>query len=54
MFKNIKSVFIALIAITLMFGCKGPPRPPGFVSPSEAKASMKKTHEDAKAAHKAR
>ncbi len=27
MFKNLKAIFIAFIAITVMFGCKGPPRP---------------------------
>ena len=29
MFRNVKSLFIALVAITLMFGCQGPPRPGG-------------------------
>ncbi|MEA3330398.1 MAG: hypothetical protein U9Q29_01740 [Campylobacterota bacterium] len=29
MFRNMKALIIAFIAITLMFGCKGPPRP-GF------------------------
>ncbi len=27
MFNNMKSLVLAFIAITLMFGCKGPPRP---------------------------
>ncbi len=36
MFRNIKSVILALLAVALMFGCQGPPRPgynPGYVRP---------------------
>ena len=44
MFRNLKSVVLALLAVALMFGCQGPPRP-GY-HPREARTST--VSEDAK------
>ncbi|MCD6433422.1 MAG: hypothetical protein J7L21_05210 [Sulfurimonas sp.] len=40
MFKNMKALVIAFIAITLMFGCKGPPRPGLHRAPPPAHTGM--------------
>ena len=42
MSNRLKAIFIAFIAITIMFGCKGPPRP-GWHPRRHAPATQQQT-----------
>ena len=51
MSNKLKAVFIAFVAVTLMFGCKGPPRPGWHRKPAPAPAQKAQTdNEKAQAA----
>ncbi|MEA1892277.1 MAG: hypothetical protein U9N33_06145 [Campylobacterota bacterium] len=49
MFKNVKSLFIALVAVATMFGCQGPPRPGGEPAVAEVNADAKTIYISSKA-----
>ena len=53
MSNKLKAVFIAFVAITLMFGCKGPPRPGWHRKPTPAQKTQTDNERAQAAAQKA-
>ena len=51
MFKNMKSVFMGLIVVSLVAGCKGPPRPGTSTEVAEVSANAKSVYVSSKAVY---